>query len=234
MDFLRLRDGFPESGLGLLVSGKDRHRPVPLEKREALMRRKTGLLAAGTALVMMIGASGAAIASASDSGTSTKGPAQVSHSATEKPVKDILGPIAKREGVSRTRLEQAVRHIMPLIAARSTKVEDPAVVRQFAQTLGVHTLQARRIIKEVFVSLLPAAPPGVTISVFSLAKVLHVSVAKARIAMDGLERISRTHGSVDPFSKDFAALAKQVGVTPRQLADGLRELKLGGAKDGGR
>jgi hypothetical protein len=221
------------------------------------MRRRTGLVAAGTALVMTVGLTGAAVAAGTPSpGTGGKGTVTAAAEAAKagKPGKgkgdsDWLASLARRYGVTVARLDAALRHVKEQLGANGGNVEDPAVVAGLARDLGLSRQQATRLLAEVFDAAgspgkgkpgkggKPGKPgegkpgkPGDALAAFSaadLAKLLRVSQARAQAALDAVRTMaSGPRGSVDESSARFAAIARQSGVTPKQLADALFTLKM--------
>jgi hypothetical protein len=213
------------------------------------MRRRTGLVAAGTALVMTVGLTGAAVAAGTPSpGTGGKGTVTAAAEAAKagKPGKgkgdsDWLASLARRYGVTVARLDAALRHVKEQLGANGGNVEDPAVVAGLARDLGLSRQQATRLLAEVFDA---AGSPGkgkpgkggkpgkpgdalAAVSAADLAKLLRVSQARAQAALDAVRTMaSGPRGSVDESSARFAAIARQSGVTPKQLADALFTLKM--------
>lgn len=233
------------------------------------MRRRTGLVAAGTALVMTVGLTGAAVAAGTPTpGTGGKGAVTAAAEAAKagKPGKgkgdsDWLASLARRYGVTVARLDAALRHVKEQLGANGGNVEDPAVVAGLARDLGLSRQQATRLLAEVFDAAgspgkgkpgkggkpgkpgegkpgKPGKPgkdgkpgkPGDALAAFSaadLAKLLRVSQARAQAALDAVRTMaSGPRGSVDESSARFAAIARQSGVTPKQLADALFTLKM--------
>jgi hypothetical protein len=66
-----------------------------------------------------------------------------------------------------------------------------------------------------------AARPGTDPFPAAVAGVLHVSTARANTALRPL----LTAGTVDPSSREFAAAARSLGVSPQQLAEALAQAK---------
>ncbi|WP_055590645.1 hypothetical protein [Peterkaempfera griseoplana] len=171
-----------------------------------------------------------------------------------KPVDDL----AAKLGVSPQRLEQALIHVKQALGPKGGNPTDhPAVVAAFAHELGISTKRAAAVLRDLF-GPQPGRPgpggkpgkpggdkpgkpgpggkpgaPGVPAGFAqNLAEQLGVSRAAATRAAKELFALGERPGGINPRSKEFAAIAKQLGVTPKRLADALSAVKQGKDKPG--
>jgi hypothetical protein len=76
--------------------------------------------------------------------------------------------------------------------------------------------------------------PKAVFTAAQLAKALGISNARARVALDALQKLaSGPKGSVDENSPAFAAIATRAGVTPQQLTKAIVGLKSAAGKPAG-
>jgi len=204
------------------------------------MRRKAGVAAAGLALAMVVGVSGAAVANAPDPVKSPKPGTSGPKKAGDKGKADWLADLAKRYGVTKDRLENALRDVKIALGAQPKGPVDPAVIAKLAGALGISRAEAAKLFKEVFAQ--PGKQGGKgkkkeegrevspAVLVDALAKELKISQDRARTLVADLDALGRDHG-LDPSDAKFAAIAKGLGLTAQQLTDALKAVKtsLGGA-----
>lgn len=200
------------------------------------MRQRNTILAAATAILMITGATAATAAgtgTGADTGAAGKKPAQC------VPAKPKPDP----------KLENALRDVKTELGKNGGKLTDK-VVAIFAKDMGISTAEARQFLQKIFRDGVPTpAKPTVHIakkgkggsgdktgpaSVFTaadLAKALGVSTAKAKTALDALQKMATgPRGTVDEKSPAFAAVAAGLGVTPQKLTKAMYELKMAAAE----
>lgn len=152
----------------------------------------------------------------------TKSAAGASRSDAASPLSAAL---ASSAGISVSRLDAG------LAAAKRADCGNAAGITAFAQASGVSPATAQRIVSAVFET--GGKPAGSSLTgpsaVAALAARLGVSTSAARHALQQIGALSGKDG-VDPASTAFAAIARQLGVSPAQLGgalDGVKESAAG-------
>ena len=133
-----------------------------------------------------------------------------------------LAGLAAKEGISPAKLQAG------LIAAKRAGGNTTAGIAAFAAAAGVSQATAQRIVLAVFGTTVSGtkADQGATgqaAFTAALASHLGVSTSAAQRALDQLQALGR--GGVDPSSPAFAAIARDLGVSPAQLAAALDAAK---------
>ncbi|WP_405658035.1 hypothetical protein [Streptomyces sp. NBC_00079] len=191
-----------------------------------------GLAASVIAAVMAAGATGAAVATV-PGGSGTPASDMVTASAPvpkclpkpcEKADVNLTG-IAKRYGVSLKQLIKALTDVEQASAESGKLPTDRTMVRRFAADLGVSTAKARAILAEVFGPDQQSGGLASPAAAADLARMLGVEVPQAQVALEALTRLGDRTGGIDPAGAEFAAVAKRLGVTPKQLAGALDQVK---------
>jgi hypothetical protein len=147
---------------------------------------------------------------------SKAGPPAGSKSAVPSP----LPALAASAGISSDRLQAG------LGAAKRAGGNTAAGIAAFAASAGVSQATAQRIVDAVFGTQADqgktGGPAGPAIAP-ALASRLGVSASAAQRAVNQLEALGR--GGVDPASPAFAAIARDLGVSPARLAAALTAIK---------
>jgi AraC-like DNA-binding protein len=139
--------------------------------------------------------------------------------ATKSAATSQMHALASSAGISVSRFDAG------LVAAKRAGGSSAAGVAAFARAAGVSPATAQRIVYAVFgkgkqVDHSLTGPSAVA----ALATRLGVSTSAARHALQQIGALSGAHG-VDPASTAFAAIARQLGVSPAQLAGALDGVK---------
>lgn len=122
-----------------------------------------------------------------------------------------LPALAASAGISVNRLQ------VGLAAAKRAGGNTAASVAAFAASTGVSRATAQRVVHAVFGT---GFMEGVTVpaAVRALAMRLGVSVSAAGHAFKQIAALSNNNGGVDPARPAFAAIARDLRVSPAQLA----------------
>ncbi|TJZ96811.1 hypothetical protein [Actinacidiphila oryziradicis] len=204
------------------------------------MRHTKAIAAVAAVLIVAGGTSGAAASGA------VKGPPSKTVTADAQKRKEGTGAewltrLAHRYGVTVAQLERALPDVKRELGQTGKAPTDPAVVALLAHDLKISQAKAEQLLKEVFTQPeggkgkpggggkgKPGGGGSVSADAFisGLAKQLGVSHEKAAAAYAALSKLGRDHGGVDPSSAQFAAIAKNLGVTPKRLADVIYQVKL--------
>ncbi|WP_435224467.1 hypothetical protein [Streptomyces sp. Tue6028] len=192
------------------------------------MRHTSAALAATTALVLTVGAGSAVAAGTSDG----RGAGSTGHGKTvvrclpDKPV---------------GKLENALRNVKIALGANGGKLTDQ-IVAAFAKETGMPVTKARALLQKLFKEAPGGTKPGdpgskkdkggaSTFSAADFAKILGVSTAKAKSALDALQKLANgPKGHIDETSPAYTAIAAELGVSPQQLTDAIIQLKKETAK----
>src|SRR5215469_10071976 len=149
--------------------------------------------------------------------------AKVGHPVGSKSaVPSQLAALAASAGISTDRLQAG------LVAAKRAGGNTAAGIAAFAASAGVSQATAQRIVDAVFGTQAdqgktggPAsAPPAIAPA---LARQLGVSASAAQRAVNQLQALGR--GGIDPASRAFAAIARDLGVSTARLAAALGAVK---------
>ena len=144
-----------------------------------------------------------------------------SHAAGKSAVPSQLPALAASAGISMDRLQAG------LGAAKQAGGNTAAGIAAFAASTGVSQATAQRIVHAVFGPQIEGKTPGSAAGEPSfapaLASQLGVSVSAAQRAISQLEALDRS--GIDPASPAFAAIARDLGVTPARLAAALSAAK---------
>jgi len=130
-----------------------------------------------------------------------------------------LAALAASAGISTDRLEAG------LGAAKRAGGNTAAGIAAFAASAGVSHATAQRVVHAVFGTEVSKQPgqTGQPAPVSALAAQLGVSNAAAQRAFNQLDALGR--GGIDPASPAFAAIARELGVSPVRLAAALQAVK---------
>ncbi|MGW0629158.1 hypothetical protein [Streptomyces sp. NPDC002758] len=202
------------------------------------MRKSRGVGATALALVMVTGVSGAAVAGGAKGSPSPSGSVSA-HAPSKQGEKgkqtDWLAQLAKRYGVSVAQLENSLRDVKRAIGEQGKSPSDQAIARLLAHDLGISQAKAAKLAQEVFGQAAEKRKAGQdgkgakadsSAFVDGLAKHLGVSHEQAARAFAALEKLSRTSGGIDPRDARFAAIARGLGVTAKQFADAIGQVKM--------
>jgi hypothetical protein len=129
-----------------------------------------------------------------------------------------LAALAASAGISVDRLQAG------LTAAKRAGGNTAAGIAAFAASAGVPQTTAQQIVHAVFGTEKDRGKSGGPAIAPELATQLGVSTAAAQRAVNQLDALSGT-GGVDPTSPAFAAIARDLGVTPARLAAALEAVK---------
>jgi hypothetical protein len=133
-----------------------------------------------------------------------------------------LAALAASAGISVDRLQAG------LSAAKRAGGNTAAGIAAFATSAGVPQATAQRIVQAVFGAGKDRGKSGdsafATALAAGLASRLGISTAAAQHAVSQLGALSE-RGGVDPTSPAFAAIARDLGVTPARLAAALDAIK---------
>jgi hypothetical protein len=186
----------------------------------SVLHRRLAVAAVITATAIAVPAAALASGSGSPSGKpapSSASSAGASKSPTKSPTRSRLAALAASAGISTDRLQAG------LIAAKRAHGNTAAGIAAFAASTGSSDATAQRIVHAVFGdqaghSLTSSASTGV------LASRLGVSTSAAHRALGRVGALSGNHG-VDPASPAFAAIARDLGVSPAKLIAALGAVK---------
>ncbi len=186
-----------------------------------MLVRHHRLAVAGVITAAAIAVPAAALASGSGSPSGKPAPPQASaasaskasHAAAVKSgARPQLGALAASAGISTDRLQAG------LVTAKRAGGNTAAGIAAFAASTGVSHATAQRIVHAVFgTQVVKRSPTGPPAAVRALATRLGVSTSAAGRAFKQLAALS-SKGSVDPASPAFAAIARDLGVSPARLA----------------
>jgi hypothetical protein len=129
-----------------------------------------------------------------------------------------LAALAASAGISVDRLQAG------LAAAKRAGGNTTAGIAAFAVSAGVPQATAQKIVPAVFGTRKDRGKSGGPAIAPELARQLNVSAAAAQRAVSQLDALSGA-GGVDPGSPAFAAIARDLGVTPARLAAALDAIK---------
>jgi hypothetical protein len=175
---------------------------------------------AGVITAAAIAVPAAALVSGSGSPSGEPAPPQASaasaskasHAAAVKSgARPQLGALAASAGISTDRLQAG------LVAAKRAGGNTAAGIAAFAASTGVSHATAQRVVYAVSgakVSKSVTVPAAVR----ALATRLGVSTSAAGRAFKQIAALSSKNGGIDPASSAFAAIARDLGVSPAQLA----------------
>jgi hypothetical protein len=188
-----------------------------------ILRHRLAIAGAITAVVVTIPA--VALASGSGSPPGKPAPPRACTAAACKAklghpaVIPSAGPsaLAGPAGISADRLQAG------LAAAKRAGGGTAAGIAAFAASAGVSHATAERIVHAVFGTQADRGVTAESAIAGALASRLGVSLSAAKGALSRLETLSR--GSVDPGSPAFAAIARDLGVSPTRLAAALTAAK---------
>jgi hypothetical protein len=146
---------------------------------------------------------------------------KASHAAGKSAVPSQLPALAAAAGISMDRLQAG------LGAAKRAGGNTAEGIAAFAASAGVSHATAQRIVQAVFGTRIEGKTGGAAAGAPSvapaLASQLGVSTSAAQRALNQLEALDR--GGIDPASPAFAAIARDLGVTPARLAAALSAAK---------
>jgi hypothetical protein len=132
-----------------------------------------------------------------------------------------LPALAASAGIGTDRLRAG------LAAAKRAGGNTAAGIAAFASSAGVSHATAQRIVQAVFGTQIEGKTEGPAAGAPSvapaLASQLGVSTSAAQRALNQLEALDR--GGIDPAGPAFAAIARDLGVTPARLAAALSAAK---------
>jgi len=223
------------------------------------MHIRMRMIAAGATVALFTGTAGVAAAA------TTPGAASASTNASSPAAKPVppgkgkpgkpgkpgdkdakLGKIAASLHVSLQKLEAALIDAKQTSGRLGVAPTDPAVVAVVSHDLGISSAKALTVIKEVFDGDTPPGKgkPGKPggghgvpdpQAVHVLAKILHISDARARQVLEQLDKIDQADNGVSPQDPKFKALAASLHLTPQQLMNALIQMKetLGGGSNPG-
>jgi hypothetical protein len=210
------------------------------------MRHRTAALVTATTLMLTLGGTAAYAtgdAAGSDAGGGKKPPA-------------ACGP-DRPDG----RLENALRDVKVALGANGGKLTD-RIVAVFAKDMGLSRAEGRKVLEKIFSEGGPGPEksggkegkggsgsnggkgskpdpqekggPKAVFTAAQLSKALGISHARARVALDALQKLaSGPKGSIDENGPAFAAIASRAGVTPQQLTKAIVGLKSAAGKAAG-
>jgi hypothetical protein len=171
------------------------------------------LAIAGVVTAAAIAVPAAALASESGSPSAKPAPPQASAASASKSAaaQSQLHALAASAGISVNRLQAG------LAAAKRAGGNTAASIAAFATSAGVPHATAQRVVYAVFGT---EVIKSVTVpaAVRALATRLGVSTSGAGRAFKQIAALSNNNGGVDPASSAFAAIARDLGVSPAQLA----------------
>jgi hypothetical protein len=181
-----------------------------------------------TAAAIAVPAAALAAGPGSPSPSGTPAPPQASAASTSKSAaaRPQLPPLAASAGISVSRLQAG------LVAAKRAGGNTAAGIAAFAASTGVSHATAQRVLYAVMGSSpsgkpasaasasksAAARPQAVPVAVRALASRLGVSTSAAGRALKQIAVLSSRNGGVDPASSAFAAIARDLGVSPARLA----------------
>ncbi|HEY6790151.1 MAG TPA: hypothetical protein VI365_22860 [Trebonia sp.] len=128
-----------------------------------------------------------------------------------------LAALAASAGISPDKLQAG------LGAAKRAGGNTPAGIAAFAASAGVPQATAQRIVQAVFGTAAGKDTTGQAAFAAALASRLGVSTSAAQRALNQLQALGQ--GGVDPASPAFAAIARDLGASPAQLAAALAAAK---------
>ncbi len=128
-----------------------------------------------------------------------------------------LAALAASAGISTDRLQAG------LAAAKRAGGNTAAGIAAFAASAGVSHTTAQRIVDAVFGTQVDRGKTGGPAVAAALASRLGVSTSAAQQAVNQLDALGE--GGVDPASPAFAAIARDLGVSPVRLAAALDAVK---------
>jgi hypothetical protein len=128
-----------------------------------------------------------------------------------------LAALAASAGISTDRLQAG------LAAAKRAGGNTAAGIAAFAASAGVSHATAQRIVHAVFGTQIDRGETGEPAIAAALASQLGVSTSAAQRAVNQLDALGE--GGVDPASPAFAAIARDLGVSPARLAAALKAAK---------
>ena len=128
-----------------------------------------------------------------------------------------LAALAASAGISTDRLQAG------LAAAKRAGGNTAAGIAAFGASAGVSQATAERIVHAVFRTQADRGKTGGPAIAPALASQLGVSASAAQRALNQLEALGR--GGVDPVGPAFAAIARDLGVSPARLAAALKAIK---------
>ena len=178
-----------------------------------MLVRHHRLAIAGVIIAAAIAVPGAALASGSGSPSGKPAPPRASAASAKRPeAQSPLHALAASAGISVSQLEAG------LVAAKQAGGNTAAHIAAFAASTGVSHATAQRVVHAVFGTEVIkhglTAPPA---PVRALATRLGVSTGAAGRAFKQVAALSSKNG-VDAASPAFAAIARNLGVSPAQLA----------------
>ena len=193
--------------------------------------RRLAIAGVITAAAIAIPPAAYAAGSGSPSGKPSPSPSQAcatsackskdSHAAGKSAVPSQLPALAASAGISMDRLQAG------LAAAKRAGGNTAAGIAAFAASAGVSHATAERIVHAVFGTQIEGKTGGSAAGAPSvapaLASQLGVSISAAQQAINQLEALGR--GGIGPGSPGFAAIARDLGVTPARLAAALSAAK---------
>jgi hypothetical protein len=182
--------------------------------------RRLGVAGVITAAVIAVPAAALASGSGSPSGkpappqASAASASKASHPAAVKSGARLrLAALAASAGISTNRLQAG------LVAAKRAGGNTAAGIAAFAASTGVPHATAQRIVHAVVgTQVVKNSPTGPPAAVRALATRLGVSTGAAGRALKQIAALSSKNGGVDPASPAFAAIARDLGVSPARLA----------------
>jgi hypothetical protein len=189
------------------------------------MFSKWGYAVAGVAAAAAIAVPLAAVGTSGGTATPKTPTGSAARTAPKPPAKSVgsdagdFATIAHRAGISVAQLQRG------LVAAKRAGGNTSAAVAAFARATGVPRATAEQVVTAVFGS--QGTSQGVSPGAMSaaLAHQLGVNDAAAARAMREIDALSTGNG-VDPHSAGFAAVARQLGVSPARLMAALDHAKM--------
>lgn len=143
---------------------------------------------------------------------------------------------AKRFGLSPKRLEQGLFDVKRYMSAHppahsvEEDLQSPTVLAVFAKSVGVSTSRAKAIVKFLLAEWRKTAKPTPDDLTAAAAKFLsarlHISLERAARIWAQVEKIARNNGGIEPNDPAVVALARSVGLTPKQFMTLLADLKM--------
>jgi hypothetical protein len=125
-----------------------------------------------------------------------------------------LAALAASAGINTDRLQTG------LAAAKRADGNTAAGIAAFAASAGVSHATAQRVVHAVFGAQADRGQSGGPAIAAALASQLGVSTSAAQRAVNQLDALGQ--GGVDPASSAFAAIARDLGVSPARLAAALK------------
>lgn len=132
------------------------------------------------------------------------------HAAAARPP---LAALAASAGISTDRLEAGLE------AAKRGGGNASTIIAAFAASAGVSHATAQRVISDLFGGrVIPRGVTGPPTAARTLATRLGVSLSAAGRTFKEITALSSQNGGVNPASSAFAAIARDLGVSPARLA----------------